>query len=231
MANEVRWMGHATFELETSKGKKIIVDPWYDGNPSNEKKAEEVEKADVVLITHDHFDHLGEAADILKQTGATMVGQPEIMEKLKGEGVSEEQVVYGTGMNVGGTVEVEDVKITMTQAVHSSTAGDPSGYIVTLEDGKTIYYAGDTGLFNTMKDFGELYDIDLAILPTGSVFTMDSQQAAHALKLLGPKYAVPMHFGTFPILEQDGNKFKELAQKNAPGVEVLVLEPGSSCKL
>jgi len=231
LANEVRWMGHATFELETSKGKKIIVDPWYDGNPSNEKKAEEVEKADVVLITHDHFDHLGEAADILKQTGATMVGQPEIMEKLKGEGVSEEQVVYGTGMNVGGTVEVEDVKITMTQAVHSSTAGDPSGYIVTLEDGKTIYYAGDTGLFNTMKDFGELYDIDLAILPTGSVFTMDSQQAAHALKLLGPKYAVPMHFGTFPILEQDGNKFKELAQKNAPGVEVLVLEPGSSCKL
>ena len=231
MSNEVKWLGHATFEINTSKGKTIIVDPWYDGNPSNDKKAVEVDKADIVLITHDHFDHLGEAAAILKQTKATMVGQPEIMEKLKGEGVSEEQVVYGTGMNVGGSVEVEDIKITMTQAVHSATSGDPAGYIITLEDGKTIYYAGDTGIMNTMEIFGELYEIDLAILPIGSVFTMDSVQAAHALKLLKPKAALPMHYSTFPILEQTADKFKSLASEKAPGVDVVSVEPGSACEL
>lgn len=231
MSNEIKWLGHATFEITTSKGKKLIIDPWYDGNPSNEKKAADVKDATAVLITHDHFDHIGEAGEILKNTGATMVGQPEIMEKLKGEGVSEDQVIYGTGMNVGGSVELEGIKITMVQAFHSATAGDPSGYIVTLEDGNTIYYAGDTGIFESMKLFGELYGIDLAILPIGSVFTMDSKQAAASLELIKPRYVVPMHYGTFPILEENTEQFEKLAKEKAPSAEVISLDPGSSCEL
>ncbi len=231
MANEIKWMGHATFEITTSKGLKLIVDPWYDQNPANSKKAEEVEKADAVLITHDHFDHIGEAASILKKTGATMVGQPEIMEKMKGEGVSAEQAIYGTGMNVGGTVEVQGVQITMVQAFHSAVEGDPAGYIINLEDGKTVYHAGDTGIFNTMEMLGQIYGIDLALLPIGSVFTMDPLQAVFALNLLKPGVVIPMHYGTFPILEQDGERFKKLASEKAPSVEVVTLEPGSTYQL
>lgn len=231
MSNEVKWLGHATFEITTSKGKKLIIDPWYDGNPSNEIKAEEVKDAMGVLITHDHFDHIGEAATILKNTGATAVGQPEIMEMLKEQGMSEDQVIYGTGMNVGGTVELDGIKITMVQAVHSASSGDPSGYILTLEDGSTIYYAGDTGIFESMKLFGDIYGIDLVILPIGSVFTMDSEQASSALELIKPKYAVPMHFGTFPILEQGPENFEKLAKEKASSVEVVSLKPGESCEL
>jgi len=228
MSHKVKWIGHATFEIITSQGVNIVVDPWYDSNPATETKAEEVEKADVVLITHDHFDHLGDAATLLKKTGATVVGQPEIMEKMKEQGVSEDQVVYGTGMNVGGSVEVNGIKIIMVQAVHSSNSGDPAGFIINLEDGKTLYHAGDTGIFNSMELLGKMYGIDLALLPIGSVFTMDPLQAVFALNLIKPKVAIPMHFGTFPVLVQDTNRFEELAKEKAPTTEVVSLEPGGT---
>jgi len=228
MSNGVKWLGHATFEINTSQGLTLVVDPWYDGNPANETKVEQVEKADVVLITHDHFDHLGDAAALLKKTGATLVGQPEIIEKMKKEGVSEDQVVYGTGMNVGGSVEVSGVKITMVQAVHSSNSGDPAGYLLSLEDGTTIYHAGDTGIFQSMELYGRMYGIDLALLPIGSVFTMDPVQAVFALNLLKPRVAIPMHYGTFPVLVQSADQFVELAREKAPTTEVVPLEPGGS---
>jgi len=231
MAAQIKWMGHATFEITTSRGMTLIVDPWYDQNPSNSKKVEEVEKADVVLLTHDHFDHLGDAAALLKKTGATMVGQPEVMEKMKQEGVSPDQVVYGTGMNVGGTVEIQGVKITMVQAFHSAVSGDPAGYIITLEDGKVIYHAGDTGIFSSMELLGQIYGIDVALLPIGSVFTMDPLQAVYALNLLKPGTVIPMHYGTFPILEQSAEKFARLASEKAPGVKVVSLETGGSHEL
>ena len=119
-------------------------------------------------------------------------------------------------MNIGGTVTVRDVKVTMTQAVHSSAAGTPCGFIVTLEDGTVIYHAGDTGIFASMKLFGELYDLDVALLPIGSAFVMDPLQAAKALQLLQPKIAIPMHYKTFAALEQSPDSFLTLPEKKHP---------------
>ena len=228
MSNQVKWLGHATFEITSAQGLKLVIDPWYEGNPSNELKVEEAGKIDAVLITHDHFDHLADASALLKQTGATLVGQPEIGNKMKAEGMPEEQLVYGTGMNIGGSVSVDGVSITMVQACHSANSGDPAGFIITLEDGINIYHAGDTGIFESMELLGRIYGIDLALLPIGSVFTMDPLQAVYALNLLKPRFAIPMHFGTFPILVQRADHFIELAKEKAPAVEVVALEPGNT---
>ncbi len=114
----------------------------------------------------------------------------------------------------------------MTQALHSSETGVPTGYIIKLEDGTTIYHAGDTGIFKSMELLGELYNIDIALLPIGSCFTMDPLQAAHAVKMIKPKKVIPMHYKTFPILEQDASRFVSLVKEKAPDVEVIVLDPG-----
>jgi L-ascorbate metabolism protein UlaG (beta-lactamase superfamily) len=129
-------------------------------------------------------------------------------------------------MNIGGNLVYEGISVTMTQAFHSSATGSPCGYIIRLEDGTTLYHAGDTGLFDTMRTFGELYPIDVAMLPIGSVFTMDPLQAARAVRLLSPKKVIPMHFKTFPILVQDASGFMDLVGKEAPGVEIVSLNPG-----
>jgi len=129
-------------------------------------------------------------------------------------------------MNIGGTVTFNGISFTMVQAHHSSTLGTPVGYVITLENGFTIYHAGDTGIFSEMELIGKLYGINLAILPVGSVFTMDGLQAAKALSLINPQFAVPMHFGTFPILDQNADKFITEAAKFAPGVVIDVLVPG-----
>ncbi|MDO9584906.1 MAG: metal-dependent hydrolase [Syntrophales bacterium] len=228
MANFIRWLSHAFFRVETSKGKVIIIDPWITGNPLCPVKIEDIDKADLVLVTHDHFDHASNVADIAKKTGATVVGCPETVGRLKnGQALPEGQVIFwGIGMNIGGTASVDGISITMTQALHTSETGAPTGYIIKLEDGTTIYHAGDTGIFKSMKLLGELYNIDIALLPIGSCFTMDPLQAAHAVKMIKPKKVIPMHYRTFPILEQDASRFVSLVKEKAPDVEVIVLDPG-----
>jgi L-ascorbate metabolism protein UlaG (beta-lactamase superfamily) len=228
MANSIRWLGHSCFMVKTARGKVIIIDPWITGNPLCPIKLEEITQADLVLVTHDHFDHSSHAADIAKQTGATVVGCPETVGRLKtGQALPEGQVVFwGIGMNIGGTARVGDIAITMTQALHSSETGVPAGYIITLEDGTVIYHAGDTGIFSSMQLLGELYPIDVALLPIGGCFTMDPFQAARAVKLMKPGKVIPMHYRTFPILEQDASRFVALVKDQTPGVDVIVLEPG-----
>ncbi len=232
MSNSIKWLGHAFFQVETSTGMVIIIDPWITGNPLCPVKIEDVRKADLVLITHDHFDHASNAADIAKNTGATVVGCPETIGKLKtGQALPEGQAIFwGIGMNIGGTAQVGDISITMTQALHSSETGVATGYIIKLEDGTTIYHAGDTGIFNSMKLLGELYNIDIALLPIGSCFTMDSLQAAYAVKMINAKKVIPMHYRTFPILEQEASRFVSLVKEKAPEAEVIVLEPGQEYK-
>jgi L-ascorbate metabolism protein UlaG (beta-lactamase superfamily) len=152
---------------------------------------------------------------------------PETVGRLKGEAkIPDSQIVYGTGMNIGGTVSSDGIAITMTQAFHSSQSGSPASYFISLEDGFTIYHAGDTGIFSSMKLLGELFHIDLALLPIGGVFTMDPRQASEAAKLLKANIVIPMHYKTFPILEQDASTFTEIMAKEAPGVTVVVLDPG-----
>jgi len=224
----IKWLSHAGFIITSPEGKTVIIDPWITDNPLCPIKLEDIKAADIVLVTHDHFDHAANAADIVKNTGAILIAAPETAGKFQAQmGVPAENVLFGGyGMNIGGSAEVKGITITMTQAFHSSETASPAGYIVKLENGTTIYHAGDTGIFASMGLLGELYKIDVALLPIGSVFTMDPFQAAKALKLLNPKVTIPMHYRTFPILEQDASRFVELAKKEAPRVKVVVLEPG-----
>jgi len=229
----IRWLGHAGFIVSTPGGKTIIIDPWIVDNPLCPVKLDEVTAANIVLVTHDHSDHVGNAVDIVMKTGATLIAQPETVNRFKRDfGLVDDRIVFGgSGMNIGGSATIEGITITMTQAFHSSGTGTPSGYIIKLEDGTVIYHAGDTGIFDSMRLLGELYGIDLALLPIGSVFTMDYVQAVKALTLLKPKRVMPMHYKTFPILEQSVDRFVELAGKEAPEVEVIVLEPGQEYAL
>jgi L-ascorbate metabolism protein UlaG (beta-lactamase superfamily) len=225
--NKIKWLGHAGFQITSAKDKAIIVDPWLKDNPLGVCKAEDITKADFVLVTHDHFDHTADAAAIVKATGATLVGMPETVGRLKEEAkIPDSQIVFGMGMNIGGTTTRDGISITMTQAFHSSQTASPAGYLIKLEDGFTIYHAGDTGIFSSMKTLGDLYPINLALLPIGGVFTMDPAQACTAARLLRARTVIPMHYKTFPILEQDASLFKELMKKEAAGIEVVVLNPG-----
>ncbi len=229
----VKWHGHANFQITSAGGKNILIDPWFEGNPSCSTQLSDVKNIDYILITHDHFDHMGNAVDIAQSTKATVIGLVETMAKLQNDfGVPQEQVVNGGyGMNIGGTADLGGIKVTMTQAFHSSASGSPCGFVIRLENGKSIYHSGDTGIFATMATIGDMYKLDLALLPVGSVFTMDSFQAAHALTLLKPKAVIPMHFQTFPILEPDAAEFVRLAKEKAPGVKVVALNPGEEHKL
>jgi L-ascorbate metabolism protein UlaG (beta-lactamase superfamily) len=223
----IRWLSHAGFIIVSPDGKTVIIDPWIVDNPLCPVRLDDISAADIVLVTHDHFDHIGNAVDIVRKTGATLVSAPETARKLQSMGVPSENVIYGGyGMNIGGSAEIKGITVTMTQAFHSSETASPVGYILKLEDGTSIYHAGDTGIFSSMRLLRELYRIDLALLPIGGVFTMDPVQASKALTLLKPKTVIPMHYRTFPILEQDANRFKKLAKKVNPKVRVVILDPG-----
>ncbi|MFZ5633847.1 MAG: metal-dependent hydrolase [Bacillota bacterium] len=227
MAHSVKWLGHAACQITSEKGAVVLIDPWITGNPACPIKKEDIKRADLILVTHDHFDHLGsDIPDLVKATGAVVIAQPELANALKQAGVSEDKIIFGMGMNIGGQVEAAGIKVTMTQAFHSGTAGEAVGYIVFLEDGKTVYHAGDTGIFSDMELFGRIYEIDLALLPIGSVFVMDPVQAAYSLTLLKPKKAIPIHYGTFPILVQDPAGFVNLARERAPETKVEAVKPG-----
>lgn len=228
--NEVKWLGHAACLITSQQGTTILIDPWITDNPSCSVKKEDIGKVDIILVSHDHFDHIGtDIPYFVEKYGSTIVVQPELVGSF--EKFSDNIAVYGMGMNIGGTIEVKGIKITMTQAFHSSVAASGCGYIVTLEDGKTIYHAGDTGIFASMEILGEIYNIDLALVPIGSVFVMDPVQAAYSLRLLQPKAAIPIHYATFPVLVQDTSEFLQLAKEKAPQTEVIDLKPGESFSL
>ncbi len=225
--NKVRWLGHACFQITSEKGKIIIIDPWLTNNPMAACGVKDITKTDFVLVTHDHNDHIADAAQIVKETGAVLVSARETAVRLQQEaGIPGSQLVFGTGMNIGGSATLNDITIIMTQALHSSRTANPAGYIIRLENGFTLYHAGDTGIFSSMKLLGEFYNIDLALLPIGGVFTMDPKQASMAARLLGVNTVIPMHYRTFPALEQDASYFKKIMDKEAPEVKVIVLEPG-----
>jgi L-ascorbate metabolism protein UlaG (beta-lactamase superfamily) len=228
----IRWFGHSGFSLGDPGGKTVLVDPWFQGNPSAQGGTESVAKADILLITHDHFDHSSDAVALAKQTGALVVGIFELAGDLKAKGVPESQLLHGGGgMNVGGTVVLDGFSITMTEARHSCSLGAPVGYVIRTPSGTTVYHSGDTGIFAGMSLIGELYPIDVALLPIGSVFTMDYRQAAKAASLLRAKTVIPMHFGTFPILEPNADRFVSEMKKTAPGTRVVVLKPGEETSI
>lgn len=229
MHTTITWYGHSVFSIVTPECT-VLIDPFFTGNPAG--FSWEGINPDVVLVTHDHGDHKGDAVAICQQTGAMAGAVVGTAERLVAEGLPQEQMLNGIGFNIGGTVPVKgNIKITMVEAFHSSDSGVCVGYIVTLPSGQCVYHAGDTGVFANMAIWGELYPIDVALLPIGGTFTMDARQAAYAAKLLKAKLVVPMHWATFPVLEQNTNAFMEELGRVVPACRCLRLAPGESVHL
>jgi len=218
---KIRWLGHAGFEIEL-EGKIVLVDPWLNGNPKAACKPSEIERADIVCVTHDHGDHMGDSVEICKRTGAVFLGTYELASQAQKNGVKE-----AMGFNIGGTVNIRGINVTMVQAFHTCGSGAPTGFIIRGE-GKTVYHAGDTGIFSDMKLIGEIYKPDVALLPIGDYYTMGALQASEAVKLIKPKIVVPMHYMTFPVLAQSAEEFVGLVKEKTPEVRVVVLNPGES---
>jgi len=218
---KIRWLGHSGFEIELIN-KIVLVDPWLDGNPLAPIRAADIKKADIVCVTHDHSDHLGDAIQICKQTGATFVGIYELSVYAQEEGVKET-----VRINIGGTVDVKGIRISMVQAFHSSTRGAPTGFIIKAE-GKTIYHAGDTSLFGDMRIIGEIHRPDIALIPIGDYYTMGPREAAEAVKLIKPSIVIPMHYQTFPVLTPSAEGFVKIVKEKTPEVKAIVLKPGEA---
>lgn len=202
--------------------KIVLVDPWLDGNPKSPVKASEITKADIVYVTHDHGDHLGNAVDICKRTNATFIGTFELGNYAQNEGVK--NVV---GLNIGGSADVKGIKIHVVHAFHTASKGAPTGVVIRGE-GKSVYHAGDTGVFSDMQIVGELYKPDVALIPIGGYYTMGALEASEAVRLIKPRAVIPMHYGTFPVLAQSADEFVRLVSEKARRVKVVVLKPGES---
>jgi L-ascorbate metabolism protein UlaG (beta-lactamase superfamily) len=232
MANgALTWLGHSAFRLDTPGGKRIYVDPYLNGNPKCPAEELEPERVDLIALTHGHSDHVGDTVALAKRFGCPVVAQVELRGWLTGQGVESDGMAHS--INKGGSVTVDGVTITLTDANHSSGGpageylGEPAGIVLELENGFRLYFAGDTNVFGDMQLIGRIYRPDLAIIPIGDHFTMGPREAAVALELLGVRRCVPCHWGTFGLLTGTPAALRELA----PDVDVVDLEPGASLEL
>ncbi|HLZ95527.1 MAG TPA: metal-dependent hydrolase [Candidatus Dormibacteraeota bacterium] len=225
------WIGHGTWKVRSAKGKEILIDPWVMNNPAAPAHLKKIDRCDLMLITHGHFDHVGDALEIARATKPKVVTNFEISAWLGSKGLDPDSLI---GANQGGTVDVDGIKITLTHAEHSCgiTDGDKivyggqaAGMVIEFENGFTIYFAGDTDVFGDMAIIAELNRFDTAFLPIGGFYTMSPEHAAKAVSLLGVKTVVPMHFKTFPALSGSPDQLQELVGN---GVKVLDIKPGDS---
>lgn len=235
MQGKLRWLGVAFIEFTTADGKVVLIDAWTktDGSPTCPYETSEIDKADLVLVTHDHFDHVASAAAVCKHTGALLGGPDETIKRImQEEGIQPEQVVNGgAGYLTGGTTDLGWVKVVATPAIHTSKTSLPTGVIVRAADGTTIYHSGDTSLTGEMEIYARLYPIDVAILPIYGIATMDGLQATEAVRLTKAKKVMPIHFDFCADPQKVLADFVRLCRERIPDVEVLIPEPGSSFEL
>lgn len=226
---KITWLGHAAFLIEGRD--KVLVDPFLTGNPKAAVSPDEVE-CDLICVTHGHADHLGDALDIARRTGAPIASIVEMSMYI------ERCDLESTGFNLGGTARVKNTDITMVPAFHSSSIGAPGlefsaamavGLVIDSE--KPVYHAGDTCVFSDMKLIGDLYRPEVALLPTGGFFTMDPKQAALAVSLIRPRIVVPMHYGTWEPIDSDPKEFERLVKESVPDVKVEIMEPGKTLEV
>lgn len=226
---EITWYGHSAVKL-ACEGASVLVDPFFA--PVWGTKAADAGQVDVVLITHDHSDHLGDAAAICSgQPGAMLGANVGTAQKLIVQGLPQGQVLNGIGFNMGGTVSYKGISVTMLQAFHSSESGSPAGYMIRMPDGQVFYHAGDTCIFGDMALWARLCQPCLAFLPIGGVFTMDARQAAEACLMMGMGKVVPIHYGTFPVIAQTPDEFERQLGVICPQCQCIVMKPKESVRI
>ena len=230
MAGTLTWLGHAAFRIDTPGGKRVYVDPFLNGNPTCHESETEPERVDLILLTHGHDDHVGDTVALYEKFKPRVIAPVELRWWLETQGV---EGASGSDPNKGGTVDADGISVTITDANHSSSiadryTGEPTGLVVKLEDGYTLYFAGDTNVFGDMALIRRLYEPKLAALPIGDHYTMGPKEAALALELLGVQRCVPCHWGTFGLLTGTPDALRELAPA---GVEIVDVEPGGSIEL
>ncbi|MGQ0793816.1 MAG: metal-dependent hydrolase [Deltaproteobacteria bacterium] len=229
---QITFLGHSTFKITSPGGRTVLIDPWVGGNPACPDNLKTFDKLDVIAITHGHFDHMADAIALANQHKPTVVANWEICQWLGSKGVQN-----CSGMNKGGGQVVAGIKFTMTHAQHSSGiidengnlvyGGEPGGYVIELENGFKIYHMGDTNLFSDLKLIAEIYKPELVIMPIGDWFTMSPLEASYACRFLNPRYVIPMHYGTFPILTGTPQELRELT-KDMQEMEIIALKPGET---
>ena len=226
----ITWLGHSTFLVRTPGGRRVVFDPWLVDNPScPEEWKRKVPAVDLVLVSHGHSDHVGDATRVARENNVPVVGVVELCQWLQRQGIRQVEP-----MNIGGTITVGGLRVTLVEAHHSSSwldgetpiyLGVAAGFVLTLEDGRVIYFAGDTAVFEGMRLIRELYQPEIAFLPIGDRFTMGPRAAALACDLLGVKQVLPMHYGTYPALTGTP---KELRRYVSAGIDVLECRPGET---
>lgn len=225
----ITWLGHATVLIQTAGGTNILIDPFIAQNPKYPKGFVLPAKIQYILLTHGHGDHISDTVPVATQHGSTVVAIYELAAYVAAKGVAST-----IGMNLGGTVQLDEVAATMVEAKHSAAAQDEhgthyvgvaAGFVLTITGGPVLYHAGDTAVFGDMKLIGELYHPEVAMLPIGGHYTMGPKEASMATRLLEPKIVIPLHFGTFPPLKGTPEELAALVDSN---VQVMRLEPGEA---